>query len=229
VYINYVTTATDNPHPDIIEGLRLGDFSSQILFYRFYAPIGLFLFVPFWLLLMIRWLKSSKTVISLNDSDTDDMPAEDLRQYLAEDEALTFGQARRALSRILKTILTSPTTTDAAELNKNICKNLRAILMAAIPELDPGDTPQYILERIDGKDDWPMKKIYMDLAGHLIFFRDNIHNPSFLKTRVEKLVLPAEKLKWYNRILVAIFWNVRRLVYILADPRRMIKTVKEFF
>ena len=234
-YLNYVTTTTDNPYLDIIEGLKLGDFSSQILFYRFYVPIGLFLFVPFWLLLMIRWLKSSKIVASLNDSDSDDVPVEDLRQYLAESEALTFGQARKALSRILKMILISSTTTGMAELNRDICKNLRAILMAAIPELDSGDTPQYILERIDGKDDWPMKKIYMDLAGNLIFLKDNIcqdtisPNLAISKTKTEALILLVKKLKWHNRVLVAIFWNVKRLAYMLADPRRMIKMAKEFF
>ena len=205
VYVNYFSTIAPDPYLDIRDGLKLGDYSGQAWLFRFVVP-GIFLTFSFvWLFLLVRMLRKSsqaKTIARPLDLSSEN---EDFGPYLIDRETLSLRQARKNLVKTIRKAKDGLSGFEPQELlaiEGEIYNSILNLLMAAVPELNPGDTPKEIKACLSN-----VKKInpvYIDLTDRMIQLRLDLEmkkNPSLNSQLVSNLDKLANRLNWRNRLV----------------------------
>jgi len=219
VHINYVTTTIPtDPYLDIRDGLKLGNVSERAWLYRFVIPSTAVLFLGLWVFLMVSWLRSSQR--SRAGMLTDPVaPDGELSQYVVASEALTFGQARKrlasTLNRIIGELESSRSSDKLNDFRRDICIGINALLLSAVTDLNPGDTPGQIEEKVkNSKAIGSPKNTYLSLAYHLrrqaIYLEGGLASPDndTARLRLGNNVLSIKhdinSLRWHKMFLTGL-------------------------
>ena len=179
VYINYITTITQDPYLDIRDNIDFGTYSRRatVLWYisRVLTPI-VFLAPFIWFIFSAK-IKVGKAVVSPSRSDEQD--------YIAKTDNISFGKAYRDfffdIERLASNFDASISTRNDPSIllvqEKKIATLIRDVLRAKLEKVNPGDTPADIKAYIEGNiKDGIYKSSLMALAERLVDYDRDVQS-----------------------------------------------------
>jgi len=230
VHVNYVTSVPEDPYLDIRDGLKLGDFSRQAILFQYTVPGISMLFIVLWAVLLVRFIKAPKQarVVSI---DATTLPVEEIEEYFVPSEAVSFKHAKKNLAQTIERIKDEISDTSKEyrgeiflNISQDIYKDLHALLIAAVPGLNPGDTPSQIREYIKSKTQgsFLLDSTYAEMSENLVNAWNDLERHSFegmdpkhalarISDNLEDLEHLLSNLKWhkvfFDRLSNSLSWK----------------------
>jgi hypothetical protein len=208
VYVNYVTTLTEDPRLDIRDGFDFGSFSGQAFRYEVAYRVLIIGMPILWLLWLVLYLRSPAPEVK--SSPAMSLATNQLIAGSACYETVSKKQALRALKRNIKQLsaMADEDKFDGSVIWPVLTDSLMDFLRVSVPGSTVGMTPSDILSHIkNNKEHKSDASALLILAGKAVEYNWLLEK----KVQSDRRVNPAEdavlltnslnQLSWYGRAL----------------------------